>query len=547
MAQSNIDATDTENVEGATVDGATEPLRQRSDEAASNSETSQATGAPESNPRRNTLIKPRTSERLRSRVAAPSMQQHGSRQYIAQLFLTCTPLLIVDLFALTVSAFACHLAGLTWLHPEDPNSLASDWLPPVALSMVLINAVLGLYPGVRLGTVDEFKRLTLSLTIVGLILASRLRFGSEIWLDRMVFLFFCYLMILFLTPFVRSRVRNRLAKTSWWGFPTLVCGDTTTCFNVYQWLSDNKRLGLRPVGVVTDPDALELAGEMPCRVTSWEDGQSEASRTKAYWAVLVEEAEAVHDVTSIVENSIGNVPHVLVVSELTGIPDHWDRHQMDEGLPGFMIEQHLLLPLQRVTKRIIDLVIVAAVGLILAPLFLVLAIAIKLTSPGDIFYGHKRIGRGNSRFKAWKFRTMVTGADEMIQKYLAEHPEYRKEWEKDHKLRDDPRVTKLGKFMRKWSIDELPQIWNVFRGEMSIVGPRPIVDAEISKYGKHFETFCTVLPGLTGLWQVCGRNDTTYEERIQLDLYYIHHWSPWLDLYLLGKTIKTVLFTKGAY
>ena len=142
---------------------------------------------------------------------------------------------------------------------------------------------------------------------------------------------------------------------------------------------------------------------------------------------------------------------------------------------------------------------------------------------------------------------MVVGADKMIDDYLNEHPEYREEWERDHKLKHDPRVNALGKFMRKWSIDELPQVWNVLTGDMSIVGPRPIVIAEIAKYGEHYETLSTVLPGITGLWQVCGRNDTTYEERIQLDVYYIHHWSPWLDLYLLTKTVKTVLFTKGAY
>jgi lipopolysaccharide/colanic/teichoic acid biosynthesis glycosyltransferase len=142
---------------------------------------------------------------------------------------------------------------------------------------------------------------------------------------------------------------------------------------------------------------------------------------------------------------------------------------------------------------------------------------------------------------------MMANADSILDDYLAEHPELRTEWDRDHKLKNDPRVTALGKWMRKWSIDELPQIWNVLSGEMSIVGPRPIVDAEIAKYGIHFEAFNSVLPGITGLWQVCGRNDTTYEERIQLDMYYVHHWSPWLDLYLLGRTVKTVLFTKGAY
>jgi Undecaprenyl-phosphate galactose phosphotransferase WbaP len=194
-----------------------------------------------------------------------------------------------------------------------------------------------------------------------------------------------------------------------------------------------------------------------------------------------------------------------------------------------------------------DLIIVTITGVLLMPLFAVLAILIKFTSHGPIFYGHQRVGLNNTRFKAWKFRTMVAGAEKAIDDYLDRHPELREEWERDHKLKDDPRVTPIGRFMRKWSIDELPQIWNVLRGEMSAVGPRPIVENEIETYGEHFDTFCSVLPGMTGLWQVCGRNDTTFDERIQLGIYYIHHWSPWLDLYLLAKTVKTVLFTKGAY
>jgi lipopolysaccharide/colanic/teichoic acid biosynthesis glycosyltransferase len=180
-------------------------------------------------------------------------------------------------------------------------------------------------------------------------------------------------------------------------------------------------------------------------------------------------------------------------------------------------------------------------------MFLALAVIIKLTSRGPVIYGHERVGRGNSRFRAWKFRTMVDNAEDLIEDYLNQYPELRDEWERTHKLKNDPRVTAVGRFMRKWSIDELPQLWNVLVGEMSAVGPRPIVPNEIVTYGEHFEIFCSVLPGMTGLWQVCGRNDTSFEERIRLGVYYIHRWSPWLDLYLLGRTVKTVLFSKGAY
>ncbi len=213
---------------------------------------------------------------------------------------------------------------------------------------------------------------------------------------------------------------------------------------------------------------------------------------------------------------LGNVPNVFVVSKLTGIPDHWNRHQLDEGLAGVIVEQHLQLPIHQLVKRGTDLVVAVLASLVLLPMFALLGLAIKLTSAGPIFYGHERVGRGNSRFKAWKFRTMVVNADATLQDYLAGHPELREEWMRDHKLKNDPRVTPLGKWMRKWSIDELPQILNVLAGEMSVVGPRPIVDAEIIKYGKHFRNRQnSVLPGITGLWQVCGRNDTTYDERVQ--------------------------------
>ena len=143
---------------------------------------------------------------------------------------------------------------------------------------------------------------------------------------------------------------------------------------------------------------------------------------------------------------------------------------------------------------------------------------------------------------------MFVNADQVLDDYLDKHPELRKEWERDHKLKSDPRILPLvGVFLRKTSLDELPQLWNVLRGEMSVVGPRPIVTAEIPKYHDRYELYLRVRPGITGLWQISGRNNTTYEERVQLDTYYVRNWSPWLDLYILGRPIRTVLMREGAY
>ncbi len=497
--------------------------------------------------RRSQLSVPKQHGSIMGKLQFPRSRKDGKSTYLKQLVLTSAPLMLADLAVLLFSTYAAAILGLQWLNPEDATSNASVWLPPVAFGLLLLNAARGLYPGTCLGVVDEIRRLSLSITIVALVTVSGLRLSSMLFWNRLYFLLVAYSLCIFLAPIVRSMVRRRLAKTSWWGFPTLVCGDDSAVFGVCQWLAANQRLGLRPIGVVANPDALELDHNTSWYAGAWSEARDLAEQSHAYWAVFVESTGSHRDVTSVVEEYLGNIPQVYVVSDLTGIPDHWDQHQMDEGLPGFMIEQHLMLPIPQMIKRGVDLAIVVIAGLLLSPLFLFLAAAIKLTSRGPVFYGHERVGKDNTRFRAWKFRTMVAGAEEMIHDYLLEHPELREEWERDHKLKNDPRVTTLGKFMRKWSIDELPQLWNVLLGEMSSVGPRPIVPNEIEKYGAHFEAFCSVLPGMTGLWQVCGRNDTTFDERIQLGMYYILHWSLWLDLYLLAKTVKTVLFTKGAY
>ena len=169
-----------------------------------------------------------------------------------------------------------------------------------------------------------------------------------------------------------------------------------------------------------------------------------------------------------------------------------------------------------------------------------IAIAIKLTSRGPIFFGHRRFGRENRPFQMLKFRTMVVDADKILASYLETHPEERVEWQRHQKLRNDPRITEVGKWLRRYSLDELPQLLNVFAGQMSLVGPRPIMEAEILRYGHSYGVYTRVLPGITGLWQVSGRNNTTYDQRIDFDEYYVCNWSIWLDLYILIRTIRVV-------
>jgi Undecaprenyl-phosphate galactose phosphotransferase WbaP len=201
----------------------------------------------------------------------------------------------------------------------------------------------------------------------------------------------------------------------------------------------------------------------------------------------------------------------------------------------------------RGVKGFVDRVFAAALAVAALPLGLLIALAIVADSRGPVFFCHMRMGRGHRQFRLWKFRTMMVGSDVAFQEYLDRNPELEREWRLTHKLRNDPRVTRVGRFLRKTSLDELPQLWNVLRGEMSMVGPRPIVREEIAKYGPAFALYSQVSPGLTGLWQVSGRNDTHYRRRVELDGHYIRHWTPWLDGRILLQTVRVVLRGHGAY
>lgn len=198
-------------------------------------------------------------------------------------------------------------------------------------------------------------------------------------------------------------------------------------------------------------------------------------------------------------------------------------------------------------KRCMDVAGGSFLLILLAPLILLVAAFVFLTFSGPVLYSHTRVGLNGKSFVCYKFRTMIVGAQEYLDAYLENNPQARSEWEQSIKLKNDPRVTRWGQFLRVWSLDELPQLWNVIRGDMSLVGPRPLLPSEIDIYGEAYEDYCRVKPGMTGLWQVSGRNCLTFSERARLDVWYVRHWSPNLDLKLLMKTMPAVLARKGAY
>lgn len=211
-----------------------------------------------------------------------------------------------------------------------------------------------------------------------------------------------------------------------------------------------------------------------------------------------------------------------------------------QAVPSFSGDQGLI-------SRAIDILIASLALLFFLPLFVLIALAIKVLDPGPVFFGHRRIGKDGRAFLCWKFRTMVVDAEARLEAVLSADPRAAREWAETQKITNDPRVTAFGSFLRRSSLDELPQLFNVLKGEMSIVGPRPIVEAEAERYGQHFALYCLVRPGLTGLWQISGRSDVRYFERVLLDARYISSKSVLRDLRIIVLTVPSVLGARGSY
>jgi Undecaprenyl-phosphate galactose phosphotransferase WbaP len=456
------------------------------------------------------------------------------------------PLVFADLLA---SVGACLLAIISQggLSLDTELELLS-LLPFLATVFLSVYLMFGLYPGNGLSPIFELRQITIATTMVFIVfLAASLALSGKKIPAAMVGT--AWLFSILAVPLMRSIFRRFCSRFQWWGQPVLIFGGHDAGIFNYKYLSSRPYFGLKPVGIIDDSGLYptEDLQDPPAYLGTFKMAPSIANDNSIFWAVVAMPERSTSEVNQIIKTYVRHFPHVLVVPELDGLPSLWNR-SFDLGrVHGICIESKLLLPIPRFLKRVVDIVTVVSVGLICLPIIMIIALLVKLSSPGPVVYSHERICQKGRRFKAWKFRTMFIKADSLLEQYLASNPEIRKEWEANHKLRNDPRVTRIGRWLRKTSLDELPQLWNILRGEMSLVGPRPIVEAEIKRYGESYGLYTRVVPGLTGLWQISGRNNTTYAERVRLDGYYVRNWSPWFDLYILARTLKVVLRREGAY
>jgi Undecaprenyl-phosphate galactose phosphotransferase WbaP len=457
---------------------------------------------------------------------------------------TTIALVLSDVAALILSVTIGVGIKTVFRGPVDFGAYLQLW-PFLSVFLVTYMAS-GLYSGAGIGAPAELRRATLASSILFLVLAIStvgLR-GAHHYVT--ITLFIALALSVGLVPMLRELVRQLYSRAPWWGVPAVIFGAGEAGKNVVRALLNDPGLGLKPVAVLDDSEHVKELLGVPVVGTSGLAPLLFEGQRPAY-AVFAMPDVPQRNLMTMIDRYGKNFSHILVVPELNGFSSLWVDSKNVGGMLGLELRQQVLLLEYNFVKGLADLFLTLVGGILISPLLLLIACWIKLDSRGPVLYSQTRIGRNGRRFKAWKFRSMVMNADALLEAHLARHPELREEWERDHKLRKDPRVTRAGRFLRRTSLDELPQLWNVLKGEMSLVGPRPITDNEVQKYGSAFDVYKKVNGGITGLWQVSGRNDVSYEERVYWDQFYVRNWSVWLDCCILFRTIAVVLLSKGAY
>lgn len=430
----------------------------------------------------------------------------------------------------------------------DVTDIAVASIAPSVAAWIGLRAMLGLYPGYGLDAVEKLRRHAYSVFAALAILAVfALGFQVGGLLSRLL-LGASFLGFLFLAPFTRHFVTLGLRRAGLWGKPVIVLSYKEHGTNFIQLLEREWGLGYNPVALF-DYNLLP-AGEA-FEDTSYRETLDDATSLAGRWridtAIFAMPYTRRAQLASMVGVASKSFKHVLVIPNLGGVTNSAVIARDFAGTFAVEIKHNLLDPWAQRLKRALDLFGAIAGGIAISPLILLLTALIRLDSPGRAFYGHRRLGAGGEHFFCRKFRTMHKDADHLLDEHLRENPELRAEWEENHKLRDDPRVTRVGRVLRRTSLDELPQLWNVLVGEMSLTGPRPIVDDEVGKYEDVFDLYKRIKPGMSGLWQVSGRSETDYAERVATDSYYVRNWSVWLDVVILARTVKIVLKGRGAY
>ncbi len=519
---------------------------------------------------------------------------HRARQNpsIVGLNVVCRPglsralLILTDVVTLSLAAgmVGAIVASDTLTRAQRFSVIA---LVPMCIAALTAVQMYGLTPP---SPSEEIRRctLTISLIYLGSWAIAVSRNGAFQTMPHLAWLV-GWLTSVVLVPVGRGLLRSECAKRPWWGQPVVVFGAGKVGRAVVSTLQHRPQLGLKPVAILDDDPTKHGTvratwGEEDLMVQSVRQGpesshaRNDDFETPSQRSVLEQFAEvegvpivgglelapilaqrlgirsaviAMPKLDSatllgVIERYAEGYSSVLVIPDLFNVAHFGTPTHSLGGVLGIEVRRQLLLAGPRLAKRLMDVVLTSIGGLFLLPFVLVMSILIKLDSRGSIFYRQKRLGQDGVRFVAFKFRTMYGDGEKRLLEVLATNPQMRAEYEEFHKLTVDPRVTRIGRVLRKYSLDELPQIWSVFVGDMSLVGPRPYLEREIPEMNGQEAVILRVKPGITGIWQVTERNASTFEQRVQLDVEYVRSWSPWLDLYVLARTLPVVLGGTGS-
>jgi Undecaprenyl-phosphate galactose phosphotransferase WbaP len=451
-----------------------------------------------------------------------------------------------------IVAFGMVKGVLFLLNLSFPNSFR-DFGGEVFMVFVLLCMMLmvysRLYPGSGINPADEIK-LVVERTSIGLVLGFIiLLFIHPTWEPDPWPLIVLWGVMPVAILLMRWSIRIQAGRWGIWGEPVVVVGNRERVTHLVKYFQQRRRLGFAPVlAVVPDQDADSLELPIPVislsNLLSRETGKAFREEIRTALVDIEKAPEIIRQDTQMVFSGLFRQIILFVdVDWLEGASLHV---QDFEGLLGVEARKNFLSAPNKLLKRMMDIVLAALIGIVSSPVLMVAALLIRWDSAGSVFYSQNRIGRKGEPIRIYKFRTMVHNADLVLDEYMIQNPSARAEWDQTQKLKEDPRVTRPGKWLRKLSIDELPQLINVLKGEMSLVGPRPMMaEQECLHHG--IASYYGVPPGLTGLWQVSGRNQTTFNERARYDVYYVRNWSIWLDIYILLRTVWVVLSRDGAY
>jgi Undecaprenyl-phosphate galactose phosphotransferase WbaP len=454
--------------------------------------------------------------------------------------------LLADLAGFGLAGIIVYLLNET-LHLFMVNGSDLKYLIVVVLCLMLFMSS-RLYPGIGLNPAEELRLVTHFVTLgfmVGLIFFIIVQPG---WHPNYWALLPAWGISLATLLFSRWGLRILFVRFGWWGEPVVVISRKEKMGRLVRYFLERGRLGLIPVLGVTEQN--NDPSSSPIKMMTTADFLAlphDYFARRGIHTALVGNlilSDLAHSNEN--RNLLNKFQRMIFVSDMGWLEGASVSYHDFEGMLGMETQQNLLSPLDAVVKRATDILISILLALLCLPVGLLVAVWIRLDSPGPIFYSQERVGKDGRKILIYKFRTMKVNADKLLAEYLASDLAARTEWEQNQKLFNDPRITRAGRWIRRFSLDEIPQFFNILKGDMSLVGPRPIMLEQEKMYGDQIEVYSSVRPGLTGFWQVSGRNQTSFSQRVTFDVYYVRNWSVWLDMYIFLRTIWVVLSRDGA-